>query len=75
MMRGIDFVKMFQFQNLNFHKRCPRDAAAKVLGCNIAVSEFLLKLCYYIHFWTTILEKGIKPLIPTAIGVIVPLQY
>ena len=34
-----------------------------VLDSNFVVSEFELQSCYYIHFRTNALEKGIKPLI------------
>ena len=34
-----------------------------LLDCNLKVSEFKLQLCYYIHFWTNTLGKGMNPLI------------
>ena len=32
--------------------------------CDIVVNKFKLWLCYYIHFWTNTLWKGMNPLIP-----------
>ena len=40
----------------------------KVLGGKIFACEFDLQSFYYIHFWTNTLEKGLNPLIPSAIG-------
>ena len=40
-----------------------------VPDCNIVVSEFKLQSCYYVHFWTNTLGKGINPLIPISIWV------
>ena len=34
-----------------------------ILDCNIIVSEFEMQSCYYIHFLTNILGKGMRPLI------------
>ena len=33
----------------------------KVLNCYILVSEFEIKKCYYIHFWTNNLGKVMDP--------------
>ena len=43
----------------------------KVLDCILKVREFKLQLCYYIHFQTNTFVKGMKPLIPPAMGFIV----
>ena len=40
----------------------------KVLDCGLEVNEFKLQLCYYIHFWTNTLGKGMNPLISPAMG-------
>ena len=37
----------------------------KVLDCGIVVREFELQLRYYVHFWTSILGKGMTlPILP-----------
>ena len=41
---------------------------ANVLDCNIVVSEFEPQSCYYVHFGTNTLGKGINSLIPTSYG-------
>ena len=33
----------------------------KVMDCGIVVSEFVLQLRYYVHFWENTLGKGINP--------------
>ena len=40
----------------------------KVLDCRIVVCKFELQLCYYIHFQTNTLGKGMNPLILPSIG-------
>ncbi len=40
-----------------------RDVVANLLDCDIVVSEFKLQSCYYIHFRTNTLGKGMNPLI------------
>ena len=37
---------------------------ANVLNCDIIVNKFKLQSCYYIHFQTNTLRKGMNPLIP-----------
>ena len=37
---------------------------AKVLNCDIVVSEFKLQWSYYVHFWTNIVGKGINLPLP-----------
>ena len=46
-----------------------------MLDYNIVVSEFELQLCYYIHFWTNTLGKGMNPFIPSAMVQIVQLLF
>ena len=53
--------------------RCPPGVMVKELDCAIVVSEFKLQSCYYVHFWTNALGKGINP--PKAIGSIVALLF
>ena len=38
------------------------------MDCGIVVSEFKLKLHYYIHFRTNTLGKGMNPMILQAMG-------
>ena len=47
---------------------CPHGVMVKVIDCRIIVNEFKLQLCYYIHFRTNTLGKGINPFIPSAMG-------
>ena len=42
----------------------PYGVMVYVLDCVIVVREFKLQLCYYIHFQTNTLGKGMNPLIP-----------
>ena len=46
-------------------------SAAWWLKCRTAVSEFKLESCYYIHFGTIILVKGMNTLIAWAMGYMV----
>ena len=39
-----------------------------VLSFNIVISEWELQLCQHIHFWTYIVEKGMKSLFLSAMG-------
>ena len=39
---------------------------ANVLDCYIVVSEFKLKLCYYIYFQSNTLGNGMNSLLPLA---------
>ena len=43
---------------------CPRGVMVKAMDCRNVVSEFKLQSCYYIHFRTNTLGKGMNPLIP-----------
>ena len=48
---------------------------ANVLNCNIIAYEFEFQPYYDIHFWTNTFEKGMDPLIISAMGLIVPLLF
>ena len=47
----------------------------KVLNWGLIVKEFKLQLCYHIHFQVNTLMKGMNPLIPPAMGLIVSLSF
>ena len=47
---------------------CPRGVMVKATDCGIVVSEFVLQLCYYVHFRANSLGKGMIPLILPAMG-------
>ena len=47
---------------------CPRGVMVKAMDCGIVVHEFVLQLCYYVHFRANTLGKGINPLILPAMG-------
>ena len=47
---------------------CPRDVMVKALDYRIVVSEFELQLCYYVHFRTNTLGKGMNSLILPVMG-------
>ena len=40
----------------------------KAMDSGIVVSEFVLQLCYYVHFQANTLEKGMNPIILPAMG-------
>ena len=42
----------------------PWGIMANVMDCGLKISEFELQLCYYIHFQSNTLGKGMNPLIP-----------
>ena len=42
---------------------CPRDVMVKAMDCGIVVSEFVLQLCYYVHFRANTFGKGMNALI------------
>ena len=48
---------------------------ANVLECDIVVSKFELQLHYYVHFRTNTFGKGMNPLIPLVMGLVVPLLF
>ena len=45
----------------------------KVLNYSLEINEFKLQLHYYIQFQTNTFGKGVNPLIPPAIGLIISL--
>ena len=47
----------------------------EAMDYEIVVSEFVLQLHYYVHFWTNTPEKGMNPHILPAMGQIVPLMF
>ena len=47
---------------------CPRGVMVKAMDCGIVVSEFEFQSCYYVHFVTNTLGKGMNPLILPAMG-------
>ena len=47
---------------------CPCGVMVNVLDCGIVVREFELQSCYYVHFQTNPLGKGMNPLILPAMG-------
>ena len=40
---------------------CPRGVMVKQMDSRIVVSEFKLQSCYYVHFRTNTLGKGMNP--------------
>ena len=53
--------------NIACRRGCPRGVMVKVADCGI-VSEFVLQSCYYVHFRTNTLGKGMNPLILPSMG-------
>ena len=53
----------------------PSGVMVKAMDCEIVVSEFDLQSCYYVHFQTNTLRKGMNPLILPAMGWIVSLLF
>ena len=54
-----DFYGFFKFGR--FHFFCWEEVpVTNVLDCDIIVSKFELQLCYYVHFQTNTLEKGMN---------------
>ena len=47
---------------------CPRGVMVKAMDCGIVVRKFVLQSCYYVHFRTNTLGKGMNPIILPAIG-------
>ena len=45
---------------------------ANVLDCDTAVSEFKFLSPYYVHFQTNVFWEGMKLVIPSIMGLIVP---
>ena len=52
-----------QIGNPSSKAGCPNRVVVKTMDCRIIVREFEFQLCYYIHFWTNTLGKGMNPLI------------
>ena len=46
----------------------PRGVMVKAMDCGIVLREFVLQLCYYVHFQANTLGKGMNPLILPAMG-------
>ena len=47
---------------------CPRGVMVKAMDCGILAREFVLQLCYYVHFQANTLGKGMNPLYPPSYG-------
>ena len=43
-------------------RECPC-VMVKAMDCRIVVNKFKHQSCYYVHFWTNTLGKGINPLL------------
>ena len=54
------YIYIFSFL---FSWGCPRGVMVKAMDCRIVESEFVLQLCYYVHFWANTVGKGMNPLI------------
>ena len=52
----------------------PRGVMVKALDCGFVVREFELQSCYYLHFRTNTLRKGMNALILPSMGLILPLD-
>ena len=59
----------FFSSHIEYHQReCPCGVMVKVMDCRIVVSKFELQSCYYIHFQTNTLGKGMNPPYPPSYG-------
>ena len=64
---------MIKWDKMRIHTSCSYVSTlggcveANVLNCDIVVSEFELQSCYYVHFRTNALPKGINPPYPSAV--------
>ena len=54
---------MFQLITQKRDKGCLHGVMVKAMDCGIIVCEFVLQLCYYVHFRANTLGKGMNPLI------------
>ena len=54
--------------SMSLQRGCPYGIVTNMLDCYIIVSEFKPQSCYYVHFWTNTLAKGMNPLILPAMG-------
>ena len=61
--------------DINLARGGARIVVVNVLGWGIVVSEFELQSCYYVHFRTNTLGKGMNPLVLLAMGQIVALLF
>ena len=59
----------------NLPGSCPYGIDSDMLDCVIAVSEFRLQSCYYVHFWTNTIGKGMNSLLFPAVGLRVTLLF
>ena len=60
------------------NERCkenPHGERANVQDCEIVIGEFELQSRYYVHIWTNISGKDMKPLLSIAIGKKVQLRF
>ena len=71
------FLNSFISSRIKMTKTCSRGSLcgvmANMLECDFVVSEFELQSCYYVHFRTNNLGKGINSLLHTAMVDIVSL--
>ena len=51
---------VFSLKQPHMERGAPHGVVANVLDCDIVVSKFEFHLCYYIHFWTNTLGKGMN---------------
>ena len=65
--------KSLTFITLSYFHWCPCGVMVKAMGYRIVVSEFVLQLHYYVHFWANTLGKGMNLFILPAMSYIVPL--
>ena len=67
----ISYLKLYYFLQLQKNQvwsTITLNIVVDILDCSIVVSKFELQPCYYIDSQTNTLEKGMNPIIPTAIG-------
>ena len=64
----IDYLLRSLLVLLSIYKGNLRGKVANVLDCDIVVSEFELRSCYYVYFRTNTRGKGMNHLNPTAMG-------
>ena len=76
LIQSIFLLDCLRFQNLKkklstilFTGKNLRRKMAQMLDCEIRVNEVELQSCYYVHFWTNALEKGMNPFIPIQLWV------
>ena len=64
----LDKEYFYKSKNINFKEGCPCGIIDEALDCGIIVSEFELRLRYYVQFQTTTLGKDMNPLIFPVMG-------